>query len=96
MCSTAVLQPLPVKQILTELASGYLCFLFSIGSIGVVVALIGDVASHMGCFIELKDTINAITFIAMGTALPDTFASRQAAIQVRQVRPQVAPLETSK
>ena len=67
---------------MSELASGYPCFIFSIGSIGVVVAMIGDVASHMGCFIELKDTINAITFIAMGTALPDTFASRQAAIQV--------------
>jgi solute carrier family 8 (sodium/calcium exchanger) len=47
-----------------------------------VTAAIGDIASHLGCFIELKDSINAITFVALGTALPDTFASMLAAVQV--------------
>ena len=71
------------QNVNTELLSGYPCFVFSIGMIGVIVAMIGDVASHLGCFVELKDTVNAITLIAIGTALPDTFASKQAAIQVR-------------
>ena len=47
-----------------------------------VTAAVGDIASHLGCFINLKDAVNAITFITIGTALPDTFASKLAAIQV--------------
>ncbi|KAI3386889.1 hypothetical protein SNEBB_004533 [Seison nebaliae] len=39
----------------------------------------GDLASHFGCTVQLKDTINAITFVALGTSLPDTFASMIAA-----------------
>ena len=61
---------------------GYLGFLLSIGWIGMVTAAVGDIASHLGCFINLKDAVNAITFITIGTALPDTFASKLAAIQV--------------
>jgi len=48
--------------------------------IGVCTAVIGDVASHLGCFIFLKDTVNAIAFVALGTSVPDTFASKTAAI----------------
>ncbi|XP_040565282.1 sodium/calcium exchanger Calx isoform X2 [Lepeophtheirus salmonis] len=60
---------------------GYLTFVVSILAIGVVTAIIGDVASHLGCFIYLKDTVNAIAFVALGTSVPDTFASKVAAIQ---------------
>ena len=33
----------------------------------------------MGCQMSLKDEVTAITFVALGTSLPDTFASVQAA-----------------
>merc|ERR1712001_449772 len=44
-------------------------------------AVIGDVAGHLGCFINLKDGVNAIAFVALGTSVPDTFASKTAAIE---------------
>ena len=59
--------------------------MLSIGWIGIVTAAVGDIASHLGCFVNLKDSVNAITLIAIGTALPDTFASKLAAIQVFQI-----------
>merc|ERR1712141_190434 len=61
--------------------NGYLTFVFSILMIGLVTAVIGDVAGHLGCFIFLKDSVNAIAFVALGTSVPDTFASKTAAIQ---------------
>merc|ERR1712020_368207 len=60
---------------------GYPCFVISIAMIGVCTAVIGDVAGHLGCFIFLKDSVNAIAFVALGTSVPDTFASKVAAIQ---------------
>ena len=38
--------------------------------IGVCTAVIGDVAGHLGCFIYLKDSVNAIAFVALGTSVP--------------------------
>merc|ERR1712073_271252 len=49
--------------------------------IGACTAIIGDVAGHLGCFINLKDGVNAIAFVALGTSVPDTFASKTAAIE---------------
>ena len=46
---------------------------------GVLTALIGDLASIFGCLIGLKDAVTAITFVALGTSLPDLFASKTAA-----------------
>eukprot|EP00096_Caligus_rogercresseyi_P000467 TRINITY_DN1092_c0_g1_i4.p1 TRINITY_DN1092_c0_g1~~TRINITY_DN1092_c0_g1_i4.p1 ORF type:complete len:924 (-),score=286.45 TRINITY_DN1092_c0_g1_i4:1209-3980(-) len=63
------------------IANGYPCFVISIAMIGVCTAVIGDVAGHLGCFIFLKDSVNAIAFVALGTSVPDTFASKVAAIQ---------------
>jgi len=63
------------------LFNGYPCFVISIAMIGVCTAVIGDVAGHLGCFIYLKDSVNAIAFVALGTSVPDTFASKVAAIQ---------------
>ena len=45
-----------------------------------VTAVIGDLASLFGCVIGLPDSITAITIVALGTSLPDTFASRTAAV----------------
>ena len=43
--------------------------------IGLVTAIIGDVAGHLGCFIFLKDSVNAIAFVALGTSVPGTILS---------------------
>ncbi|KAK6051270.1 Calx-beta domain protein [Cooperia oncophora] len=41
--------------------------------------LSGDLASIFGCMVGMKDAITAITLVALGTSLPDTFASKIAA-----------------
>merc|ERR1711881_592005 len=51
------------------------------GMIGLVTALIGDLAGLLGCSMGVPDPITAITFVALGTSLPDTFASKTAAVQ---------------
>merc|ERR1719367_1494859 len=63
------------------IANGYPCFVISIAMIGLCTAVIGDIAGHLGCFIFLKDSVNAIAFVALGTSVPETFASKTAAIQ---------------
>merc|ERR1711884_650501 len=65
----------------TGIANGYVTFVISIAFIGACTAIIGDVAGHLGCFINLKDGVNAIAFVALGTSVPDTFASKTSAIE---------------
>ncbi|XP_072102905.1 sodium/calcium exchanger 1-like isoform X2 [Mobula birostris] len=65
----------------TEYWNGWACFVVSIIMIGVLTAIIGDLASHFGCTIGLKDSVTAVVFVALGTSVPDTFASKVAAIQ---------------
>ena len=50
--------------------NGYPTFVISIVFIGLCTAVIGDVAGHLGCYIYLKDTVNAIAFVALGTSVP--------------------------
>ena len=64
----------------TDYYNGWACFSASILVIGILTAVIGDLASHFGCSIGLKDAVTAITFVALGTSLPDTFASKVAAV----------------
>merc|ERR1712212_1329636 len=54
----------------TALLRGYPTFVISIAFIGANTAIIGDVAGHLGCFINLKDGVNAIAFVALGTSVP--------------------------
>jgi len=61
------------------LCGGWPCFVGALIGIAVQVVLISDFASQMGCQMSLKDEVTAITFVALGTSLPDTFASVQAA-----------------
>merc|ERR1719515_427763 len=49
--------------------------------IGLVTVVVGDMASLLGCCLSIPDDITAITLVALGTSLPDTFASRTAARQ---------------
>lgn len=51
---------------------GYVTFVMSIAAVGFCTAIIGDVAGHLGCFIFLKDSVNAIAFVALGTSVPGT------------------------
>jgi len=60
---------------------GWLCFCVALSFIGGVTALIGDLAALLGCVADIPDPITAITFVALGTSLPDMFASKAAAIQ---------------
>ncbi len=64
----------------TDLLGGYACFVVSIVAIGFMTAVIGDLASHFGCTVGLKDSVTAISLVALGTSLPDTFASKTAAV----------------
>ena len=62
------------------ICGGWLCFSISLVLIGVTTAVIGDLAALFGCAVGMKDAVTAITFVALGTSLPDTFASKAAAI----------------
>ncbi|KAM9362920.1 sodium/calcium exchanger 1a isoform 2-T2 [Symphorus nematophorus] len=65
----------------TDYWNGWACFFVSISVIGLLTAVIGDLASHFGCTVGLKDSVTAVVFVALGTSVPDTFASKVAAIQ---------------
>jgi len=58
---------------------GWLCFVVALMYLTLVSILISDLASLLGCCLGLKDAVTAITFVALGTSLPDTFASKSAA-----------------
>jgi solute carrier family 8 (sodium/calcium exchanger) len=63
----------------THVWGGWAAFLVSLTFTGVMTAMVGDLAGMFGCIIGLKKTVTAITFIALGTSIPDTFASKLAA-----------------
>jgi len=60
-------------------AGGKACFVISLSFIGLVTAIVGEIASLLGCVMGIKESITAITLVALGTSLPDTFASMTAA-----------------
>jgi len=57
------------------------CFFISLAMIGVVTFVVGEVATVLGCVLTIKESVAAITLVALGTSLPDTFASKTAAQQ---------------
>merc|ERR1711904_752862 len=64
-----------------DYGGGWVCFCIALCFIGGVTAIIGDMAALLGCTMGVPDAITAITFVALGTSLPDTFASKAAAEQ---------------
>lgn len=58
---------------------GWIAFGIALSFIGMVTAVVGEAATMFGCALGMKQSITAITFVALGTSLPDTFASMQAA-----------------
>lgn len=61
----------------TEYCNGWACFVVSILIIGMLTAVIGDLASHFGCTIGLKDSVTAVVFVAFGTSVPGGVAVRR-------------------
>lgn len=47
--------------------------------IGITTAVVENFATVFGCVLGIKPSVTAITFVALGTSLPDTFASMSAA-----------------
>jgi len=60
---------------------GWACFIWCLIHIALLTAIIIDLAELFGCLTNIKDSITAITFVALGTSMPDFFASRTAALQ---------------
>jgi len=60
---------------------GIPCFFISLAFIGFVTYIVGEFAGLFGCVLGIKPGVTAITFVALGTSLPDTFASMVAAQQ---------------
>jgi len=62
-----------------DYCGGWACFFGALVMIGGVTALVGDMANLVGCCFDVLPETAAITFVALGTSLPDTFASMAAA-----------------
>lgn len=62
---------------------GWGTFWMALLMIGIVTGVVGEIANLMGCVCGIKPGVTAITFVAIGTSLPDTFASKKAAIDER-------------
>ena len=58
---------------------GWAAFIMALIFIGIVTAIVGEIATILGCVWGIQPSITAITLVAMGTSLPDTFASVTAA-----------------
>ena len=50
--------------------------------IGLLTAFINDLASSFGCTIGLKDSVTAISFVALGTSVPGKFIDESWSIEV--------------
>jgi len=64
-----------------EWGSGWPAFGVALTFIGVITAVVAEVATVLGCTLGLEEAVTAITLVAVGTSLPDTFASMTAAKQ---------------
>lgn len=60
---------------------GWVCFCVALMHIGILTAIIGDMAELFGCAAGIENNITAISVVALGTSLPDLFASKTAATQ---------------
>mmetsp|Transcript_31737 Transcript_31737/g.80171 ORF Transcript_31737/g.80171 Transcript_31737/m.80171 type:complete len:738 (-) Transcript_31737:30-2243(-) len=71
----AIMVPPPIY------CGGWVCFCFALLHIAILTAVIIDFAELFGCVCGIEDFITAITFMALGTSMPDLFASITAAVQ---------------
>ncbi|XP_070172877.1 sodium/calcium exchanger 2-like isoform X9 [Littorina saxatilis] len=65
----------------TSIGGAWPSFFVSLVFIGAMTTLVEQVGKLLGCVVGLENSVTGITIIALGTSLPDTFASRTAALQ---------------
>lgn len=65
----------------TYYCGGWVCFSVCLVFIGVCTLLITELAELIGCTMGIPNGVTAITLVALGTSLPDTIASKTAAVQ---------------
>ena len=58
---------------------GWPAFTVALSFIGLVTLVVGDAAVLFGCALGIPQSVTGITLVALGTSLPDTFASMIAA-----------------
>ena len=58
---------------------GWSAFSVALTYIGILTGVVGAVAELLGCVLGIPKPVTAITLVAIGTSLPDTFASMTAA-----------------
>ena len=63
----------------SSMCNGYVSFWVSLAFVGIVTWVVGEVATVLGCALSIRESVTAITLVALGTSLPDTFASMTAA-----------------
>jgi len=74
---------LPWKMLLafippTSYAGGWATFWCSLTVTGAITFVIGEMAETFACMVGIPKAFAAISFVALGTSMPDTFASRMA------------------
>ena len=63
-----------------EWRGGYPALGVALGILGMLMAIVKEVAHMFGCALGLSDLMTGMSIVALGTSLPDTFASQYAAI----------------
>jgi len=63
----------------TNYFGGWACFFGALAGIGALTIVISDLAELFGCVLGITDDVTAIIFVALGTSMPDLFASLSAA-----------------
>merc|ERR1719471_1995057 len=59
----------------TDYYGGWATFSTSLAAVGIVTYVVGDLASTWGCMVGLGEAQVALSIVALGTSMPDTFAS---------------------
>ncbi|XP_076443822.1 sodium/calcium exchanger 2-like isoform X2 [Babylonia areolata] len=65
----------------TSIWGAWPSFVISLIFIGIMTTIVEQLGKLLGCVVGLETSVTGITIIALGTSLPDTFASRTAALQ---------------
>jgi len=71
----AIISPPP------NLGGGWVLFVAALVYIACITAVINDLAGLFGCCAGMPNSVTAITVVALGTSLPDLFASQMSAKQ---------------
>lgn len=62
-----------------KMCGGWAAFFGSLVFIGLITLVVQEFANLLGCVLGIPNSVTAITLVALGTSLPDTFASVTAA-----------------